>query len=151
MEFLPGQFDQRADSAGQCVRLINEHSSAVIKSAVTYVLSGTPSEEEFQAIKSFCINPVDSRETSEEKPETLTTEYPEPEDVPVLKDFCSMEEKDFRALYDSLGLAMTYEDFRFIRSYFAEEEKRDPTMTEIRVLDTYWTVICRLTTCQAVL
>ena len=148
VEFLPGQFDQRADSAGQCVRLINEHSSAVIKSAVTYVLSGTPSEEEFQAIKSFCINPVDSRETSEEKPETLTTEYPEPEDVPVLKDFCSMEEKDFRALYDSLGLAMTYEDFRFIRSYFAEEEKRDPTMTEIRVLDTYWSDHCRHTTFQ---
>ena len=148
VEYLPGQFDQRADSAVQCVRLINEHSKAVIHSATTYVISGTPSEEEISRIKGFCINPVDSRETSEEKPETLVTIYPEPEDVPVLSEFCTMEEDRFRALYDSLNLAMTYADFRFIREYFAGEEKRDPTMTEIRVLDTYWSDHCRHTTFQ---
>ncbi|MBQ7534706.1 MAG: phosphoribosylformylglycinamidine synthase [Stomatobaculum sp.] len=146
VEYLPGQFDQRADSAVQCVKLINENSKAVIRSATTYVLSGSPSEEEVNAVKAFCINPVDSREAAEEKPETLAAEYPVPEDVPVFSGFCTMEEDDFRALYDSLNLAMTYNDFRFIRSYFSEEEKRDPSMTEIRMLDTYWSDHCRHTT-----
>ena len=146
VEYLPGQFDQRADSAVQCVKLINENSRAVIRSATTYVLGGSPSEEEIAAVKAFCINPVDSREASEEKPETLAAEYPVPEDVMVFNGFCTMPEEAFRALYDSLNLAMTYNDFRFIRSYFSDEEKRDPSVTEIRMLDTYWSDHCRHTT-----
>ena len=146
VEYLPGQFDQRADSAVQCVKLINENSRAVIRSATTYVLSGTPTEEEVAAVKAFCINPVDSREAAEEKPETLTTEYPVPEDVMVFEGFRTMPEEEFRALYDSLNLAMTYNDFLFIRSYFSGEEKRDPSVTEIRMLDTYWSDHCRHTT-----
>ena len=146
VEYLPGQFDQRADSAVQCVKLINENSRAVIRSATTYVLSGTPTEEEIAAVKAFCINPVDSREAAEEKPETLTTEYPVPEDVMVFEGFRTMPEEEFRALYDSLNLAMTYNDFLFIRSYFSGEEKRDPSVTEIRMLDTYWSDHCRHTT-----
>ena len=146
VEYLPGQFDQRADSAVQCVKLINENSRAVIRSATTYVLSGTPTEEEVAEVKAFCINPVDSREAAEEKPETLTTEYPVPEDVMVFEGFRTMPEEEFRALYDSLNLAMTYNDFLFIRSYFSGEEKRDPSVTEIRMLDTYWSDHCRHTT-----
>ena len=146
VEYLPGQFDQRADSAVQCVKLINENSRAVIRSATTYVLSGTPTEEEVAAVKAFCINPVDSREAAEEKPETLTTEYPVPDDVMIFEGFCTMPEEEFRALYDSLNLAMTYNDFLFIRSYFSGEEKRDPSVTEIRMLDTYWSDHCRHTT-----
>ena len=146
VEYLPGQFDQRADSAVQCVKLINENSRAVIRSATTYVLSGTPTEEEIAAVKAFCINPVDSREAAEEKPETLTTEYPVPEEVMVFEGFRTMPEEEFRALYDSLNLAMTYNDFLFIRSYFSGEEKRDPSVTEIRMLDTYWSDHCRHTT-----
>ena len=148
VEYLPGQFDQRADSAVQCVKLINENSRAVIRSATTYVLSGTPTEEEVAAVKAFCINPVDSREAAEEKPETLTTEYPVPEDVMVFEGFRTMPEEEFRALYDSLNLAMTYNDFLFIRSYFSGEEKRDPSVTEIRMLDTYWSDHGRHTTCS---
>ena len=146
VEYLPGQFDQRADSAVQCVKLINENSRAVIRSATTYVLSGTPTEEEVAAVKAFCINPVDSREAAEEKPETLTTEYPVPEDVMVFEGFRTMPEEEFRALYDSLNLAMTYNDFLLIRSYFSGEEKRDPSVTEIRMRDTYWSDHCRHTT-----
>lgn len=147
VEFLPGQFDQRADSAEQCVKLVNERSEAVIHSATTYVLSGTPTEEEIAAIKNFCINPVDSRETAEAKPETLNVSYPEPEDVRIFEGFCDMGEEAFSALYRSLNLAMTYEDFVFVRSYFREEQ-RDPTVTEIRMLDTYWSDHCRHTTFQ---
>ena len=147
VEFLPGQFDQRADSAEQCVKLVNERSEAVIRSATTYVLSGTPTAEEIAAIKNFCINPVDSRETAETKPETLNVSYPEPEDVRIFEGFCGMGEEAFSALYRSLKLAMTYEDFAFIRSYF-REERRDPTVTEIRMLDTYWSDHCRHTTFQ---
>ena len=148
VEYLPGQFDQRADSAVQCVKLINEHSKAVIRSATTYVISGTLTDEEKAGIKAFCINPVDSRETSEEKPETLNVEYPVPDDVPVFDGFLTMDEDAFQALYRSLNLAMTYTDFKFIRSYFDQEEHRDPTMTEIRMLDTYWSDHCRHTTFQ---
>lgn len=147
VEFLPGQFDQRADSAEQCVKLLDEKASPVIRSATTYVLSGTPTEEELAAVKSFCINPVDSRETSEEKPDTLHIDYPAPEDVKSFDGFCSMDEKAFHVLYFSLNLAMTYDDFSFIRSYF-EKEQRDPTVTEIRMLDTYWSDHCRHTTFQ---
>ena len=146
VEPLPGQFDQRADSAEQCIRFIDENASATVRSASVYMLTGEISDEELEKIKAYCINPVDSRETGLEKPDTLDIDFPEPEDVAVLKNFTSMPEKEFSALYASLGLAMTEADFRFIRTYFAEEEHRDPTITEIRVLDTYWSDHCRHTT-----
>ena len=146
VEALPGQFDQRADSAVQCVQLLNENESPVIHTAETYILTGNISDEEFARIKANVINPVDSRECGSQKPETLLEEYPMAADVIVFDGFVSMTEDKLRELYDSLGLAMTFEDFRFIQEYFKGEEKRDPTMTEIRVLDTYWSDHCRHTT-----
>ena len=148
VEALPGQFDQRADSAEQCVKLLNENEEPVIRSATTYVIAGACSEEELAHIKDFCINPVDSRENNADKPETLVTEYEEPADVKIFDGFRNMPEAELKALYDSLGLAMTFKDFRFIQEHFAEEESRDPSMTEIRVLDTYWSDHCRHTTFQ---
>ena len=146
VEFLPGQFDQRADSAEQCIRFIKEDEKPVIRTAVTYVVEGEISDEEYQMIKNHCINPVDSREASKDKPETLVTVFEEPEDVRILDGFREMDDDSFRALYDSFGLAMTFKDFLHIRKYFREEEHRDPSMTEIRVLDTYWSDHCRHTT-----
>ena len=146
VEFLPGQFDQRADSAVQCVKFLNEDENPVIKTATTYVLVGDISDAEFEQIKNYCINPVDSRETGLEKPETLVTEFEEPADVIIFDGFKDMEEKPLKELYDSLGLAMTFKDFLHIQNYFRNEENRDPSMTEIRVLDTYWSDHCRHTT-----
>lgn len=146
VEFLPGQFDQRADSAEQCIRFIKEDEKPVIRTAVTYVVEGDISDEEYQMIKNHCINPVDSREAVEEKPETLVAVFEEPEDVRILDGFREMDDESFRALYDSFGLAMTFKDFLHIRNYFRKEEHRDPSMTEIRVLDTYWSDHCRHTT-----
>ena len=146
VEYLPGQFDQRADSAEQCVKLLNESETPVIRSATTYILSGDLSEEEFERIKSYCINPVDSRETDEVKPMTLVTEYEEPEDVAILNGFRAMGSEELFQLYSSLNLAMTFEDFQHIQNYFSGEEKREPSMTELRVLDTYWSDHCRHTT-----
>ena len=146
VEYLPGQFDQRADSAVQCVQFIKEDEMPVIKSATTYVIEGSITDEEFEAIKSHCINPVDSRETGMEKPDTLITQFEEPEDVKIFDGFKDMEEDKLKELYDSLGLAMTFKDFLHIQNYFRGEEKRDPSMTEIRVLDTYWSDHCRHTT-----
>ena len=148
VEALPGQFDQRADSAEQCVKLLNENEEPVIRSATTYVITGACSEEELAHIKDFCINPVDSRENNADKPETLVTEYEEPADVKIFDGFRTMPEAELKALYDSLGLAMTFKDFQFIQEHFAAEESRDPSMTEIRVLDTYWSDHCRHTTFQ---
>ena len=146
VEFLPGQFDQRADSAVQCVKFLKEDEEPVIKTAVTYMVIGTISDDEFAKIKSYCINPVDSRETDMEKPETLIMTYDEPADVVIFDGFKDMAEADLRELYDSLGLAMTFKDFQHIQNYYVSEEHRDPTMTEIRVLDTYWSDHCRHTT-----
>ena len=146
VEYLPGQFDQRADSAVQCVQFIKEDEMPVIKSATIYVIEGAITDEEFAAIKAHCINPVDSRETGMEKPETLITQFEEPEDVKIFDGFKDMEEDKLKELYDSLGLAMTFKDFLHIQNYFKGEEKRDPSMTEIRVLDTYWSDHCRHTT-----
>ncbi len=146
VEYLPGQFDQRADSAEQCIRFIKEDENPVIRTAVTYVIEGELSDEEYQMIKNHCINPVDSREASDEKPETLVTVFNEPDDIRILDGFREMEEEEFKALYDSFGLAMTFKDFLHIQRYFRDEEQRDPTMTEIRVLDTYWSDHCRHTT-----
>ena len=146
VEFLPGQFDQRADSAEQCVKLLNEDEEPIIRSATTYVIEGEVDEAQLEAIKNHCINPVDSRETGLEKPETLVTEFEEPEDVKIFEGFKDMPEAELKALYDSLGLAMTFKDFLHIQNYFNKDEKRDPSMTEIRVLDTYWSDHCRHTT-----
>ena len=146
VEFLPGQFDQRADSAEQCVKLLNENEEPLIRTAVTYVIEGEISDAEFEAIKKHCINPVDSRETGLEKPQTLVQSFPEPEDVKIFDGFSAMPEAELKELYDSLGLAMTFKDFLHIQNYFKNEEKRDPSMTEIRVLDTYWSDHCRHTT-----
>ncbi len=146
VEFLPGQFDQRADSAVQCVKFLNENEEPVIKTAVTYLLEGDISDEEFAKIKAYCINPVDSRETDLVKPVTLFTVYDDPADVSIFDGFCEMEEGELHKLYDSLGLAMTFKDFLHIQNYFRGDEKRDPSMTEIRVLDTYWSDHCRHTT-----
>ncbi len=146
VEFLPGQFDQRADSAVQCVQFLDENENPVIKTAVTYLITGEVTDEEFARIKAYCINPVDSRETDMDKPQTLITVFEEPEDVAVLDGFCDYQEAELHKLYDSLGLAMTFRDFQHIQNYFRQDEKRDPSMTEIRVLDTYWSDHCRHTT-----
>ena len=146
VEFLPGQFDQRADSAVQCVQFIKEDELPVIKTATTYVIEGEISGEEMEAIKAHCINPVDSRETGLEKPETLVTKFEEPADVKIFDGFKDMPEAELKELYSSLGLAMTFKDFQHIQNYFKGEEHRDPSMTEIRVLDTYWSDHCRHTT-----
>ena len=146
VEFLPGQFDQRADSAVQCVKLLNENEEPVIRTATTYVIEGDVTEEQLDAIKHHCINPVDSRETGFEKPETLVQNFDEPADVIVFDGFCEMPETELKALYESLNLAMTFKDFQHIQNYFVKDEHRDPTMTEIRVLDTYWSDHCRHTT-----
>lgn len=146
VEYLPGQFDQRADSAVQCVQFLNENAKPIIRSATTYVIEGDITEEELAAIKNHCINPVDSRETGAEKPETLVTVFDEPEDVKIFEGFQDMPEEELKALYSSLNLAMTFKDFLHIQKYFKGEEKRDPSVTEIRVLDTYWSDHCRHTT-----
>ena len=146
VEYLPGQFDQRADSAVQCVKFLKEDEEPIIRSATTYVVEGEINEEEFAAIKAHCINPVDSREIGMEKPETLVTNFEEPADVKIFDGFIDMEEGELGKLYNSLNLAMTFKDFLHIQNYFREEEKRNPSMTEIRVLDTYWSDHCRHTT-----
>ncbi|CDA24905.1 phosphoribosylformylglycinamidine synthase [Roseburia sp. CAG:197] len=146
VEFLPGQFDQRADSAEQCVKLLNEDEEPIIRSATTYVINGDITEDELEAIKKYCINPVDSRETGAQKPETLVQNFEEPADVAIFDGFIDMAEAQLKELYDSLNLAMTFKDFLHIQNYFKGEEKRNPSMTEIRVLDTYWSDHCRHTT-----
>ena len=146
VEFLPGQFDQRADSAEQCVKLLNEEEEPVIRSATTYVIVGSISDDELEAIKKYCINPVDSRETGMEKPQTLVQEFDDPADVAIFDGFIDMPEDKLNELYTSLNLAMTFKDFLHIQNYFKNEEKRNPSMTEIRVLDTYWSDHCRHTT-----
>ena len=146
VEFLPGQFDQRADSAVQCVKFLKEDEEPIIRTAVTYLITGDISDDDFAKIKAYCINPVDSRETDMVKPDTLVTKYDEPVDVAVFRGFADMPEEELRQLYDSLGLAMTFRDFLHIQKYYRNDEHRDPTMTEIRVLDTYWSDHCRHTT-----
>ena len=146
VEFLPGQFDQRADSAEQCVKLLNETEEPIIRTATTYVVEGEISDSQLDAIKHHCINPVDSRETGLEKPDTLVQKFEDPADVKTFDGFIDMPEKELNELYASLNLAMTFKDFLHIQKYFKGEENRNPSMTEIRVLDTYWSDHCRHTT-----
>ena len=146
VEFLPGQFDQRADSAVQCVRFLNENEDPVIRTAETYAIIGDITDDEFDRIKGYIVNPVDSRIADEKIPDTLIVNYPEPEDVKTFDGFVNDSEEDLKKLYDSLNLAMTFKDFLHIQNYFKNDEHRDPTVTEIRVLDTYWSDHCRHTT-----
>ena len=147
VEYLPGQFDQRADSAVQCVQFLAPSENPVIRTATIYVLVGHLSDTDFARIKAYCINPVDSRETDNvAKPDTLIMEYDNPADVKIFDGFCGMDETVLKSLYDSLGLAMTFNDFKHIQNYFKSEENRDPSFTEIKVLDTYWSDHCRHTT-----
>ena len=146
VEPLPGQFDQRADSAAQCIQLQSQGDRPTVRSAKVYVLEGALSEEDVAAVKKYVINAVESREASLEKPETLAIEYAIPEKVATVEGFITLDEKGLADLLDTLGLAMDLDDLKFLQAYFRDEEKRDPTITEIRVVDTYWSDHCRHTT-----
>ena len=146
MEPLPGQFDQRADSAAQCIQLQSQGDRPTVRSAKVYVLEGTLSEADITAIKKYVINAVESREATMDKPETLAIEYAIPETVATVEGFISLDAEGLSALLDKLGLAMDLDDLTFLQTYFRDEEKRDPTITEIRVVDTYWSDHCRHTT-----
>ena len=146
VEPLPGQFDQRADSAAQCIQLQSQGDRPTVRSAKVYVLEGTLSEADITAIKKYVINAVESREATMDKPETLAIEYAIPETVATVEGFISLDAEGLSSLLDSLGLAMDLDDLKFLQAYFRDEEKRDPTITEIRVVDTYWSDHCRHTT-----
>ena len=146
VEYLPGQFDQRADSAAQCVQMLTRKERPLIASALVYVIRGNVSDEDLARVKAYLINPVDSREASLEVPETLRRGVPAPEPIPRLEDFSEKTPEELSALRRELGLAMSDADLAFVRKYFRDEERRAPTLTEIRVLDTYWSDHCRHTT-----
>ncbi|WP_343089847.1 phosphoribosylformylglycinamidine synthase, partial [Clostridioides difficile] len=146
IEFLPGQYDQRGDWAAQCVQIVNQGIRPAINTAKVYILSGKITDEEFSKIKDYCINPVDSREASLEKPETLKMETEIPTTVEVLDGFIDLDEDGLRTFVSEKGLAMTLGDLQHVQKYFKDTEKRNPTITEIKVLDTYWSDHCRHTT-----
>ncbi|MBR7112021.1 MAG: phosphoribosylformylglycinamidine synthase [Clostridia bacterium] len=146
VEPLPGQFDQRADSAAQCIQLQSGGDRPTVRSAKVYVLGGDLTEGDVAEIKKYVINAVESREAALEKPETLAVEYAIPTTVKTVDGFISLDEKGLADLLDGLGLAMDLDDLKFLQNYFRDEEKRDPTITEIRVVDTYWSDHCRHTT-----
>ena len=146
VEPLPGQYDQRADSAAQCIQIISQGDRPTIRTAKVYVLSGALTDAEIAAIKKHVINAVESREASLELPETLAVQYAVPETVATVEGFISMDEAALAALLDKLGLAMDLDDLKYLQNYFRDEEHRDPTITEIRVVDTYWSDHCRHTT-----
>ncbi|MBQ4417830.1 MAG: phosphoribosylformylglycinamidine synthase, partial [Butyrivibrio sp.] len=146
VEALPGQYDQRADSAEQALRLIRDDLNPLVRCAVTYLLEGDVLPADVRRIQDHVCNPVDSRIAAEEKPETLVAVYDEPEAVARLEGFSALEDDALNSLYESMSLAMTYADFRVIRDWFRDTEQRDPSVTEIRVLDTYWSDHCRHTT-----
>ncbi len=146
VEALPGQFDQTADSAAQCVQLVTQKERPVIRTAKVIVLVGSIDDETFSKIKNYCINAVESREASFEKPATLSMAMQEPADVKIMTGFIGMSDDELADLRAKMGLAMSEEDFKFCQEYFGKEEKRDPSITEIRVIDTYWSDHCRHTT-----
>ena len=145
VQFLPGQFDQRADSAVQCIQLATQHERPTVASAKVYVISGV-SDEELARIKAHLINPVESMEASLELPKTLHTPFDVPADVAVLEGFCELDQQGLQEFIDQYGLAMDLGDITFCQKYFKETEKRTPTITEIRMIDTYWSDHCRHTT-----
>ena len=151
VEPLPGQFDQRADSAAQCIQILGQCDRPIIRSAKVYVLEGDLSEADVAAIKKHVINPVECREAALSMPETLAVEYALPQTVATVTGFITMDEAALAALLDELGLAMDLDDLKFLQNYFAGEEHRDPTITEIRVVDTYWSDHCRHTTFSTII
>ena len=146
VEPLPGQYDQRADSAAQCIQIISQGNRPTIRTAKVYVLSGAPSGEELAAIKKYVINAVESREAALDMPQTLAIDYTIPQSVATVEGFTAMDEEALAELLDKLGLAMDLDDLKFLQAYFRDQERRDPTITEIRVVDTYWSDHCRHTT-----
>ena len=146
VEYLPGQYDQRADSAAQCIQILSQGERPTVRTARVYVLEGELTAEQVEAVKKYVINPVESREASLELPETLRMEYDIPTTVRTVEGFTSMDAAALDALRDELGLAMDLDDLKFLQGYFRDDEKRDPTITEIRVVDTYWSDHCRHTT-----
>ena len=151
VEPLPGQFDQRADSAAQCIQLLGQCERPTVRSAKVYALYGKLTEEDVAAIKKHVINPVESREASLSKPETLKMEYAQPETVETITGFTGLDTEGLKALLEQLGLAMDLDDLTFLQGYFRDTEKRDPTITEIRVVDTYWSDQCRHTTFSTII
>ncbi|MDU6115262.1 MAG: phosphoribosylformylglycinamidine synthase [Paeniclostridium sordellii] len=146
IEYLPGQYDQRGDWASQCIQIINEGIRPIINTAKVVILTGNITDEQFKQIKSYCINPVDSREAILEKPETLEVDTEIPTSVDILEEFINLEENQLKYLMKDLGLAMTFDDLLHVQKYFKQIENRNPTITEIKVLDTYWSDHCRHTT-----
>lgn len=146
VEYLPGQYDQRADSAMQCIQILAQKEHAAVKTAKVIVLKGDISKEELSKIKAYCINQSDSREAAVDKPSKLDMEFFEPENVETVSGFISLNAEQQKALAQKLGLAMSLEDLAFCQKYFRDTEKRDPSITEIRVIDTYWSDHCRHTT-----
>ena len=146
VEFLPGQFDQRANSLEECLQIISGQERPICKSAKVYILKGNVSDEELKTIKNYLINSVDAREASLEKPETLEDKLVEPEDVQVVDGFIHMTDDDTEKFYEKYGFAMDIADLKFCQEYFRDTEKRDPTMTEMKMIDTYWSDHCRHTT-----
>ena len=146
VEPLPGQFDQRADSAAQCIQILGQCERPIIRSAKVYVLEGNITAADVEAVKKHVINAVESREASLETVETLAVEYSAPETVATVDGFIGLDDAGLSALLDSLGLAMDLDDLKFLQTYFRDEEHRDPTITEVRVVDTYWSDHCRHTT-----
>ncbi len=146
VEYLPGQYDQTADSAAQCVQLVTQKERPQIATARVIVIVGDVSREDFNKIKDYCINAVESREASLTKPESLNVTYEEPADVEVLEDFNGLDEAGVKAFWEQKGFAMSLEDLLFCQQYFRDEEHRAPTITELRVIDTYWSDHCRHTT-----
>ena len=146
MEYLPGQYDQRADSAAQCVQLLTQGERPAVATAKVIGLKGQVSAEEFEKVKHYLINPVESREASMEKPATLEMQADVPADVARVTGFTTWDKARMQAYFDSMGFAMTLSDLEFCRDYFRDEEHRDPTVTELRVIDTYWSDHCRHTT-----
>jgi len=146
IEYLPGQYDQRADSASQCIQILTLGEKPRCKAAKLIVLKGDVSSEDLEKVKKYCINPVDSREASMEKPETLDEVLEYPGDISSVSGFCSMDKEELTALQQELSMAMSIEDLEFCRQYFLNEEKRDPSLTELRLIDTYWSDHCRHTT-----
>ncbi|MCQ2468443.1 MAG: phosphoribosylformylglycinamidine synthase [Ruminococcus sp.] len=146
VEYLPGQFDQRADSCEQCIQILRQGERCRVRNARVYIIKGIISDAEFDRIKSYIINPVESREASLETVQTLDTNYEIPTTVEVLEGFTQLNAHGLHAFIDKFGLAMDYDDIKFCQDYFRNEERRDPTVTEIRMIDTYWSDHCRHTT-----
>ena len=146
VEYLPGQYDQRADSAAQCIQIISQQERPIIRTAKVYALYGNLTADELAAIKKHVINPVESREASLELPATLAVEHTVPAPVATIDGFTAMDRDALSDLLDNMGLAMDVDDLCFLQAYFRDEEHRDPTVTEIRVVDTYWSDHCRHTT-----